>query len=320
MSIILPTFFVIILVFSSTSSGISSIISFQNDIGGVDQNSIPILSVFASPDEESDENNDEAGEDAQGLPDEESDENNDEAGEDAQGLPDEESDENNDEAGEDAQGLQDMSENITTVNPTLTAIPELPQNQECPAGSPPGCYVMEGGLSRQCPSDTTTVKNTPGGPTGTMCAPIPPEQCPAGSPPGCYVMEGGLSRQCPSDTTTVKNTPGGPTGTMCAPIPLQNLANPDDVFEVNEQLSDNSILTTNIPTRNPVVKEPVPNNSIVNPNGFDTDSTAIKSSPASCKAQGTLFDPTLNSCKNPQSIQDCAKIMQRYDPNQGRCI
>jgi hypothetical protein len=302
LSIILPTFFVIILVFSSTSSGISSTISFQNDIGGVNQNSIPILSVFASPDEESDENNDEAGEDAQGLPDEESDENN------------------NDEAGEDAQGLQDMAENITTVNPTFTAISEPPQNQECPAGSPPGCYVMEGGLSRQCPSDTTTVKNTPGGPTGTMCAPIPPEECPAGSPPGCYVMEGGLSRQCPSDTTTVKNTPGGPTGTMCAPIPPQNLANPDNDFGINEQLSDNSILTTNLPTRNSAVKEPVPNNSIVNPNEFDTDSTAIKSSPASCKAQGTLFDPTLNGCKNPQSIQDCAKIMQRYDPNQGSCI
>ncbi len=200
--------------FNSTSAGISTTILFQNGVSEVTQNNLLIISVFASPDEESDENNDDAGEDTQGLPDEESDENNDDAGEDTQGLPDEESDENNDDAGEDTQGLQDV-ENTTTVNPSLTALSEPPQNQECPDGSPPGCYVIGGGLSRQCPSDAITVKNTPGGPEGTMCAPIPPEECPDGSPPGCYVIGGGLSRQCPSDAITVKNTPGGPEGT-CA--------------------------------------------------------------------------------------------------------
>ncbi len=101
--------------------------------------------------------------------------------------------------------------------------------EECPDGSPPGCYVIGGGLSRQCPSDAITVKNTPGGPE-VPCAPIPPEECPDGSPPGCYVIGGGLSRQCPSDAITVKNTPGGPEGTMCAPIPQQNQENPNDAF------------------------------------------------------------------------------------------
>jgi hypothetical protein len=32
---------------------------------------------------------------------------------------------------------------------------------------------------------------------------------------------------------------------------------------------------------------------------------------ASCEAQGAIFDPTMDTCKNSQSIQDCAKIMQR---------
>jgi hypothetical protein len=47
---------------------------------------------------------------------------------------------------------------------------------------------------------------------------------------------------------------------------------------------------------------------------------STKSSPASCDSQGTLFDPITGMCKNPQSRQDCAKIMQRYDPNQVKCI
>ena len=107
---------------------------------------------------------------------------------------------------------------------------------------------------------------------------------------------------------------------MCAPIPQQNQENPNDAFEVNEQLLDNSIVTTNLTARDSAVKEHLPKNKILNPNGFDTEATVTKSSPASCKAQGTLFDPTMNICKNPQSIQDCAKIMQRYDPNQGKCV
>ena len=99
--IILTTFIVILLVFNSTSAGISSTILFQNGVSEVTQNNLLIISVFASPDEESDENND--------------------------------------DAGEDTQGLQDVAENTTTVNPSLTALSEPPQNQECPDGSPPGC-------------------------------------------------------------------------------------------------------------------------------------------------------------------------------------
>ena len=125
--IILTTFIVILLVFNSTSAGISSTILFQNGISEVTQNNLLIISVFASPDEESDKNNDDGGEDTQGL-------------------PDEESDKNNDDGGEDTQGLQDVAENTTTVNPSLTALSEPPQNQECPDGSPPGCYVIGGGL------------------------------------------------------------------------------------------------------------------------------------------------------------------------------
>ena len=111
--IILTTFIVILLVFNSTSAGISSKILFQNSVSEVTQNNLMTSYVFASPDEESDENNDGAGEDSQGL-------------------PDEEPDENNDGAGEDIPGSLEGTEGITAVNPALTALSAPTENQECP--------------------------------------------------------------------------------------------------------------------------------------------------------------------------------------------
>ena len=251
---ILTTFIVILLVSNSTSAGISSTIFFQNGVGEITQNNLVTSNVFASPDEASDENNEDAGEDSQGL-------------------PDEASDENNEDAGEDSQGLQDVSENITTVNPSLTALSESPQNEQCPAGSPPGCYVLED--------------------------------------------QGNPRQGCPQGTQWVKNTPGGPTGTMCAPLPPENQNNPNDVIGIQEQLPSNSILTTTPTTQDSTIKEQLPANSILTTNTFDPDAKPIL---ASCEAQGTLSDPATNMCKYPQSIQDCAKVMQRYDPNQGKCI
>jgi hypothetical protein len=170
---------------------------------------------------------------------------------------------------------------------------------------------------RQCQLRTTTTTTTTPPATGTTT----PEECPAGSPPGCYVIKSQSGAAiCPSDTVQVKNTPGGPKGTMCAPIPPQNQNNPNGAIEVIEQLSDNSILPSTPTGQDSAIKEQQPKNSILTPNAFDSTVTVTKPSPASCKAQGTLFDPTMNMCKNPQSIQDCAKIMQRYDPDQGKCV
>ena len=98
----------------------------------------------------------------------------------------------------------------------------------------------------------------------------------------------------------LKKVPGGPEGTTCAPIQTtQNQENPNNPIGLKETLSDNNIQTLD---------------------ESNSETTVTKSSPVPCNSQGTLFDPITNMCKNPQSIQDCAKIMQRYDPNQGRCI
>jgi hypothetical protein len=104
---------------------------------------------------------------------------------------------------------------------------------------------------------------------------------------------------------------------MCAPLSQQNQNNPNDVIEVQEQLPANSILTTTPTTQDSTIKEQLPANSILTTNTFDP---GAKPTPASCDAQGEIFDPTVGTCKNPQSIQDCAKIMQRYVPNQGKCV
>ena len=80
--IILTTFIVILMVLNSTLTGLSSTTLFQHSGSEVTQNNLMTSYVFASPDEESDDNNDGAGEDSQGLSDEEPDENNDGAGED----------------------------------------------------------------------------------------------------------------------------------------------------------------------------------------------------------------------------------------------
>jgi hypothetical protein len=243
--IILSIFIVILLVLNTTLSGIPSTIFFQNGVNEVTQNNLMTSYVFASPDEEADDSNNS---------------NNEDAGEDSQGLSDEEADDsnnsNNEDAGEDSQGLQDIVRNITTVNPSLTGLSEPPQNEQCPAGSPPGCYVK------------------PSSPTAR-------ESCPAGE-------------------MVLKKVPGGPEGTMCALIePIQNQENPSNPMGVKETLSNNNIQTLD---------------------ESNSETTVTKSSPASCNSQGTLFDPATNMCKNPQSIQDCAKVMQRYDPNQGKCI
>jgi hypothetical protein len=235
--IILTTFIVVLLVFNSTLAGISTIF-FQNDFGDIYQNNLKIMYALASPEEEAgDSNNDDASEDSQGLPEEEA------------------GDSNNDDASEDSQGLPDVVENITTVNPSLTTLSEPLQNEECPAGSPEGCYVKPYSLSAR--------------------------------------------QSCQPGEMELKNTPDGPKGMMCAPIqPPQNQENPTAPIGGNETLPENSILTIN---------------------EFNPEVTVTKSSPVSCNSQGTLFDPTTDMCKNPQSIQDCAKIMQRYDPNLGKC-
>ena len=84
MSIILTTFIVILMVLNSTLTGLSSTTLFRHDRSEVTQNNLMTAYVFASPDEEADNNNDHDGasEDNQGVSDEESDENNSGAGED----------------------------------------------------------------------------------------------------------------------------------------------------------------------------------------------------------------------------------------------
>ncbi|VFJ14698.1 hypothetical protein [Candidatus Nitrosocosmicus franklandus] len=263
--IILSIFVVILLVINSTLSGIPSTIFFQNGVNEVTPNNLMTSYVFASPDEEADDtsnNNEDAGEDSQGVPKEEADDtsnNNEDAGEDSQGVPKEEADDtsnNNEDAGEDSQGVPEVAENITTVNPSLTALSEPPQNEQCPAGSPEGCYVKPSPLNARV--------------------------------------------SCQPGEMELKNVPGGPEGIMCAPIQsTQNQENSNNPIGEKEMLSQNNI---------PTLDE------------SNSETTVTKSSPASCDSQGTLFDPITNMCKNPQSIQDCAKIMQRYDPNQGKCI
>jgi len=311
--IILSIFVVILLGFNSTLAGISSTLFFSNGGGEITQNNLMTLYVFASPDEEVDDtsgNNEDAGEDSQGVPDEESGDtssNNEDAGEDSQGVPDEESGDsnnNNEDASQDSQGLQDVVRNTTTVNPSLTALSDPPQNEQCPAGSPEGCYVKPAPINARvsCQPGEMELKNVPGGPKGIMCAPIPPEECPAGSPEGCYVKPAPINARvsCQPGEMELKNVPGGPKGIMCAPIQsTQNQEGPPDPIGEKEMLSQNNI---------PTLDE------------SNSETTVTKSSPASCDSQGTLFDPITGMCKNPQSIQDCAKIMQRYDPNQGKCI
>jgi hypothetical protein len=312
--IILSIFVVILLGFNSTLAGISSTLFFSNGGGEITQNNLMTLYVFASPDEEVDDtssNNEDAGEDSQGVPDEESGDsnnNNEDAGEDSQGVPDEESGDsnnnNNEDASQDSQGLQDVVRNTTTVNPSLTALSDPPQNEQCPAGSPEGCYVKPAPINARvsCQPGEMELKNVPGGPKGIMCAPIPPEECPAGSPEGCYVKPAPINARvsCQPGEMELKNVPGGPKGIMCAPIQsTQNQEGPPDPIGEKEMLSQ-----SNIPTLDE----------------SNSETTVTKSSPASCDSQGTLFDPITGMCKNPQSIQDCAKIMQRYDPNQGKCI
>lgn len=78
---------------------------------------------------------------------------------------------------------------------------------------------------------------------------------------------------------------------------VQNQKNPNDAIGVIEQFLDNTILTT-IPTdQDSAIKEQQPKNNILTPNTFDSTVTVTKPSPATCKAQGTLFDPTTNICK-----------------------
>ena len=72
---------------------------------------------------------------------------------------------------------------------------------------------------------------------------------------------------CSQARTIVKNTPGGSTGTLCMLLPPQNQKNLNDATGVEEELPDNSILTTN---------------------AFDSTVTVTKPFPASCKAQGTF--------------------------------
>lgn len=135
-----------------------------------------------------------------------------------------------------------------------------------------------------------------------MSDPPQNEQCPAGSPEGCYVKPAPINARvsCQPGEMELKNVPGGPNGIMCAPIQsTQNQEGPPDPIGEKEMLSQ-----SNIPTLDE----------------SNSATTVTKSSPASCDSQGTLFDPITGMCKNPQSIQDCAKIMQRYDPNQGKCI
>jgi hypothetical protein len=283
----LTTIIAILLVFNSTSGGISSTTFFQNGLNDVNQNNIKIMNAFASPEEEAGESN-----------------NNDEASEEDQGLSEEEAGEsnNNDEASEEDQGLQGVTENITTVNPSLATLSQPPQNEQCPAGSPPGCYVKPPSREKiSCEPGEMILQNVPGGPDGTMCAPIPPEECPAGSPPGCYVKPPSREKiSCEPGEMILQNVPGGPDGTMCAPIqPSQNQDGLPNSIGVNETLQKDNTLTIG---------------------GLNPEGTVANSSPASCNSQGTLFDPITNMCKNPQSIQDCAKIMQMYDPNQGICI
>jgi hypothetical protein len=117
---------------TSTLIGISSSTLFQDRISDITQNNLIINSVFASSDE---------------------------TGDDSNGVGDED------------QGGSDETEDITTLNPSLSA---LPDSEECPSGSPSGCFVIisPGSGSAQCPEGTQFVQNTPRGPTGTMCAPI----------------------------------------------------------------------------------------------------------------------------------------------------
>ncbi len=241
--IILSIFIVVLLVFNSTLAGISSTSFFPNGGDEITQNNLMISHVFASPDEEADDTSN----------------NNEDAGEDSQGVPEEEADDtsnNNEDAGEDSQGLPEVAENITTVNPSLTALSDPPQNEQCPAGSPEGCYVKPAPINARV--------------------------------------------SCQPGEMELKNVPGGPKGIMCAPIQsTQNQEGPPDPIGEKEMLSQNNI---------PTLDE------------SNSETTVTKSSPASCDSQGTLFDPITGMCKNPQSIQDCAKIMQRYDPNQGKCI
>ncbi|HKR72481.1 MAG TPA: hypothetical protein VJR94_00065, partial [Candidatus Nitrosocosmicus sp.] len=133
--IILTTFIVILLVFNSTLTGISSTIFFQNGASDVNQNNLLTISAFASPEEESGD------------------------------------DSNNDEAVEVSQVLPDVSENMTTVNPSSTALSGPPQNEECPAGSPAGCYVKPSSdrVKESCPPGEMVLNKVPGGPEGTMC-------------------------------------------------------------------------------------------------------------------------------------------------------
>ncbi|MDN5847720.1 MAG: hypothetical protein L0H53_15760 [Candidatus Nitrosocosmicus sp.] len=78
---------------------------------------------------------------------------------------------------------------------------------------------------------------------------------------------------------------------------VQNQKNPNDAIGVIEQLSDNSILTTTPTGQDSAIKEQQPKNNILTPNTSDSTVTVTKPSPATCKAQGTLFDPTTNICK-----------------------
>jgi hypothetical protein len=239
--IILSIFVVILLGFNSTLAGISSTLIFPNGGGEITQNNLMTSYVFASLNEEADDSN-----------------NNEDAGKDSQGLSEEEADDsnNNEDAGKDSQGLSEVAENITTVNPSLTALSEPPQNEQCPAGSPEGCYVKPAPLNARV--------------------------------------------SCQPGEMELKNVPGGPKGIMCASIQsTQNQENPNNPIGEKEMLSQNNI---------PTLDE------------SNSETTVTKSSPASCDSQGMPFDPIMGMCKNPQSIQDCAKIMQRYDPNQGKCI
>ncbi len=273
--------------FNSTLAGISSTIFFQNGVSDANQNKLLSTPAFASPEEESgDSNNDEAGEDTQGIQEEES------------------GDSNNDEAGDDTQGIQEAAEKITTVNPSLTSSSEPPQNQQCPAGSPPGCYVKPPSSAKiSCEPGKMIPKNVQGGPDGTMCIPIPINNL---NNPNDVI---GVQEQLPANSI-LTTTPTTQDSSIKAHLPA------------------NSILTTTTfdPGGKPTPASCEAQGATYNQGtGMCEDKQPAfdpggKPTPASCEAQGTLFDPPTNTCKNPESIQDCAKIMQRYDPNQGKCV
>ena len=145
LSIILTTIIVILLVSYSTITGVSSSILSQERVNDIIQNNLIVNSVFASSDESGDDSNG-AGDEEQG---------------------------GSEETGDEEQGGSEETENITALNPSLTSLSASPQ--ECPAGSPPGCFVIESTTGGQmtCPQGTTPIQNTPGGPRGTLCAPLP---------------------------------------------------------------------------------------------------------------------------------------------------